>query len=331
MPFLEKFTGFLLHASLVELLTVIFLINLFQLLFVVLFGGWLVRQFAHRRISEPPGPLKFREGLLVLTTLLVNTGITYLGFLLWQRGYIVIQNGSVFSMLIDTVVFVLFIDLCMYALHRVAHLRTLFPWLHGTHHEYEDPRPITLFLLNPVETISFGFLWLLILMLYPSSWTGIVLFMTFNLVFGMIGHLGVEPLPEGNFRTYFVRVFSTSTFHAQHHKTDRYNFGFYLVLWDKYLKTLHPDYFLSFKNKTSIEKEARKKLAKALWELQLFYIEHGEPKTPMTISLDDLARMAALDKETTEKITVQFIEEKLIRIEKSAVVLLEKRKIKKLS
>lgn len=243
MDSISAFANYLATAPVWQVLGIIFIVNVLEIAFVLVAGDWLVRRFKDKRIAPHPTKASRTETVLTLLTLLLNTLITLLGYYLWLNGYIVIQHGSLFSMFVDMVAFILFIDLSMYALHRLAHWRPVFPWLHGTHHLYENPRPLTLFVLNPMETLSFGFLWLFILFIYKASWPGVVLFLTFNLLFGMIGHLGVEPLPKGRMGWLFSQIFSTSTFHAKHHKNRHYNFGFYLVLWDRLLGTLHPGYW----------------------------------------------------------------------------------------
>lgn len=249
MGFLSKFIEFLQNGELWQIALLIFAINLAQVIFVVLVGNLIVKYFSFNRISDLPTPTTKLEYVLVTITILLNSFITIAGLFLWREGWIVISNGSILSMALDMVVFVLFVDLSMYILHRVAHWEAIFPFLHKTHHVHVNPKPISLFVLHPFETISFGFLWLLILILYPASWPGVFLFMTFNLLFGMMGHLGVEPFGKSIFRKFYIQLFATSTFHALHHKTDKYNFGFYLVLWDRLLKTIEPSYFDHFKNR----------------------------------------------------------------------------------
>lgn len=242
MMFLDLFLDFLTKASLSEIILLIFAINVVEIGFVVVVGNWMRRQFRHRPISQNTSKTTQKEYFIVFITLIINTLITIVGYQLWQSHWIVLTHGNWISMFFDTIIFILIIDLSMYLLHRVAHWPVLFPWLHGTHHQHTNPSPITLFILHPFETLSFGALWLAILAVYPASWTGVTLFLTFNLLFGMIGHLGVEPLGKSKFQKYFVKVFTTSTFHAIHHKTDQYNYGFYLVFWDKLLNTLDPKY-----------------------------------------------------------------------------------------
>lgn len=74
--------------------------------------------------------------------------------------------------------------------------------------------------------------------------------------------------------------------------------------------------------------EERKQVAKAILELHKLYISTGEEDKPMTISLDDMARMAELSNETTEEVLVEFIDEKIIKTENRSFSILKKRKLK---
>jgi sterol desaturase/sphingolipid hydroxylase (fatty acid hydroxylase superfamily) len=107
---------------------------------------------------------------------------------------------------------------------------------------YERPRPLSLFVLHPVEVIGFGGLWLIVLLAYTSSIEAILVYLSLNLVFGLVGHLGVEPAPGGWIRAPGLRFVSTSTFHAEHHVDRGHNYGFYLLVWDRLFGTLSPDY-----------------------------------------------------------------------------------------
>ena len=71
---------------------------------------------------------------------------------------------------------------------------------------------------------------------------GLVIYLNLNLLFGTLGHCGVEPLPRALLRVPVLNLLGTSTFHAEHHENKKYNFGFYTLIWDSLLGTLHPDY-----------------------------------------------------------------------------------------
>lgn len=134
----------------------------------------------------------------------------------------------------------------MYLLHRVAHFRPLFALAHGEHHRHAHPRVLTLFVLHPLETVGFGGLWLALIILYQPSWLGMTIYLALNVAFGAIGHLGVEPLPASWVRTPGLRHIATSTFHAQHHVEETFNYGFYTLLWDRLFGTLSPRYQRDF-------------------------------------------------------------------------------------
>jgi sterol desaturase/sphingolipid hydroxylase (fatty acid hydroxylase superfamily) len=69
-------------------------------------------------------------------------------------------------------------------------------------------------------------------------------------VFGMLGHLSIEPFPRYWLRIPGLKLICTSTFHYIHHQNGNYNFGFYTTIWDRIGNTLAPDYKEQFlKNK----------------------------------------------------------------------------------
>jgi sterol desaturase/sphingolipid hydroxylase (fatty acid hydroxylase superfamily) len=82
--------------------------------------------------------------------------------------------------------------------------------------------------------------------LYPASWLGTCVYLTLNLAFGLVGHLGVEPFPRAWARWWLARHVGSSTFHAEHHVRQRYNFGFYTLIWDRLFGTLDPRYVADF-------------------------------------------------------------------------------------
>lgn len=200
-------------------------------------GEVLVRLFRGRPVTPPPEPLERAEVLWAALCVLLNGGVAVAGWFLWQAGHIHVRRDAGWRAVLDVFVLLLAMDLAMYVFHRVAHARWLFPLVHATHHRYDRPRPLNLFVLNPAEVLGFGGLWLAVLMLYPASWTGIVVYLGLNLAFGTLGHLGVEPFPRAWARLPVLRLLGSSTFHADHHQDARVNFGFYTTVWDRVFGT----------------------------------------------------------------------------------------------
>jgi Delta7-sterol 5-desaturase len=216
--------------------------NLILFALALWIGQLMRRRFAARPVARQPMATDALEISLVILTLLLNTGVTVAGLWLWRKGIVRFREDVGWLAWLDVFILILVMDFAMYFLHRIAHLKWIFPILHSTHHRYENPRPLTLFALNPAETVSFGLLWLLVISLYDASWLGMSVYLALNVAFGTIGHLGVEPFPDSVKRTPILKYLSTSTFHAQHHQNVSHNYGFYTLIWDKLFATLAPRY-----------------------------------------------------------------------------------------
>lgn len=214
-------------------------------------GEVLVRVFHDRANSPPPEPLSRQEIALALVCVVLNTQVAVAGMVLWRAGIIQLRpNSGGLATLADVVILTALMDFGMYVFHRTAHHRLLYPIIHLTHHLYENPRPLTLFVLNPFEVLGFGALLIVVILLVQASQLAIVIYLAFNLIFGLVGHLGVEPAPRTWLKLPILRYVSTSTFHAEHHHDKGYNFGFYTVVWDRLFGTLSPEYQRDFTQAT---------------------------------------------------------------------------------
>jgi sterol desaturase/sphingolipid hydroxylase (fatty acid hydroxylase superfamily) len=229
-------------ASWPALLLVFFFENLAILAVVVLLGGWAAPLFSSRRVSLAPDPLSPTEITAALANVLLNTATTLAGLWLWREGVIQFRNDVGLLAVVDVWVLLFGMDLLMYVLHRVAHTPVLYSLLHKFHHRYERTRPLTLFALSPAENLAFGALWLTFISVYEASWLGMSIYLFLNVLFGAVGHLGVEPLPASWAGRPLLRNIAGASFHAQHHQDAGHNFGFYTLLWDRLLGTLRPDY-----------------------------------------------------------------------------------------
>jgi sterol desaturase/sphingolipid hydroxylase (fatty acid hydroxylase superfamily) len=228
-----------------EALALLVVANVVTFALAVLAGVLAVRVFRRHPVGPPPGPLTRKEIGYTVAGLAVNTGVTVAAWSLWKLGVLVIRRDEGWYVLLDFLALILLMDFGTYVLHRLAH----HPWffrIHRLHHEYDRPRPLTLFVVHPLETMGFGSLWLAVVVLYGPSWLGLCSYMGANLAAGMLGHLGVEPFPWWWSRVPVLKQIGTSTFHAGHHKEGSYNFGFYTLIWDRLFGTLAPTYDAGF-------------------------------------------------------------------------------------
>lgn len=216
-------------------------LNVFIFFASLLTGAVIRKLFAHKAITQPHKPTAF-EWLLSCATVVLNALVALLGWTLWKHGYVVFRTDMSWRIAVDAIVLFLLMDIAMYVLHRLAHHPLFFRWAHALHHKYQNPHPITLFVLHPLENLGFGLLWLSVIFVYPSSWIGMMIYLQLNVWFGLLGHTGVEPLPAFWSRIPVLSWLSTSTFHAQHHHNPSRNYGFYFIIWDRLMGTLQEKY-----------------------------------------------------------------------------------------
>lgn len=202
--------------------------------------------FRKKRIFDQWEPIRPVELGAALGSVVLNAAVSVAGWTLWRAGWIEVRPVGLASGFIDCALMILVMDLGMYFFHRLAHVPAIYRLIHGFHHRHETTNPISLFVLHPVEVIGFGGLMIGFLMIYPTSLGGLLGYLTLNVLFGTLGHSGVEPFPAVVKSIPFLKLVGTSTFHAEHHEHPAYNFGFYTLIWDKLFGTLDPAYGARF-------------------------------------------------------------------------------------
>lgn len=238
---IETLLEWLYTANWLKVMIVLLILNILIIVSCIFIGNLLVRWYHNRPVAAgiTSRPIEF---VLALLTVFLNTSVSILGLYLWRNEVILLSTSFGWLDWLDIIVLLLIMDFAMYVFHRLAHLKILYPIIHRTHHRFEDPRPITLFALNPLENLGFGLLWIMVLTIYPASWIGISGYLFLNVAFGLMGHLGVEPFPNSWVKHPILKWISTSTYHTQHHQEEQHNFGFYTVIWDRVFGTISPHY-----------------------------------------------------------------------------------------
>jgi len=217
-----------------EMIAFSLVVNVGMFASAVLLGEGVRRVWRAQPVAEVPPPVTAAERMLAALCVLLNSAVMLVGWLLFRANIIRIDDSaSIIRWLSDAAALLLVMDAAMYVLHRAAHHPIAFRLVHGIHHRYVYPRPLTLFVLHPLEVLGFGGLWLLVLMPHAFSLGGIFLYLTANILFGMLGHVGVEPFPRALARS----MLGSSTFHADHHQQPTTNYGFYTGIWDHLFRT----------------------------------------------------------------------------------------------
>ena len=200
---------------------------------IALFAGWLTLRLS----NKPIHPASKTEVLTCLATNAINTIVTFAGFKLWQYGYITFGFELSWHIIPHFILLFLAMDLAMYIFHYAIHHSVVYKAIHRFHHHYNNPIPIDLFVLHPLETVSFGALWLVTIALFPFNFYAVIIYLTVNVVFGIAGHLGIEPVSDKLRNSLLLKYLGTSSFHHAHHTDVSYNFGFYTSIWDRVFKT----------------------------------------------------------------------------------------------
>ena len=214
-------------------LWMIFVIENLLVTSLALLFGWLILKFSHNPIK----PVSRQEVWVCILTNIINTIITYAGFWLWKHGYIIFSYSSSWRIVFDFLALFMLMDLAMFIFHYLIHHSVVYKTIHRFHHHYTDPAPIDLFVLHPFETVGFGSLWLLIITLLSFNIYAVFIYLIVNVLFGIMGHLGIEPIPARISKLIPFKYLGTSSFHHRHHLDINHNYGFYTNIWDKIFKT----------------------------------------------------------------------------------------------
>lgn len=226
---LEKWIHTLSQFSFLELILLFFIENLIFVILSVFIGK--IIEFQNTKLIK-------KDRKWVLSTLICNTIITYLGYQLYNHQVIRLSfENSFLVILTDTLLLILLMDFFMFCFHYLAHKLKFFNSIHQLHHKHVETSVYSLFVLNPLETFGFGFIWIIIISLINFNAMSIIIYLILNLGYGILGHLKTDIYPKFWRSSVFTKWISTTHFHANHHRNENHNFGFYFTIWDVIFKT----------------------------------------------------------------------------------------------
>lgn len=209
-------------------------INVFLYLFSIGLYLFIDKTCRKSKLQKQDHPVTKPDFYLSLLTVFCNSLVMLIGVFLWKNGWIEVENTlSLGIIVLEVIALLLLMDLLMYFFHYAAHLPFVYKLLHGKHHEHISTNYLSLFVLHPFETIGFGIMMLILLMMYDFSVVSVSIYLLINLIWGTIGHLNREFFPA-SFDKFFV---GTTRFHNQHHLEETKNFGFYTSIWDRLFRT----------------------------------------------------------------------------------------------
>ena len=137
-------------------------------------------------------------------------------------------------------------DTWFYWLHRWMHNEPFYSLIHKIHHKSTSPNLLTTISVNPLESLVNGGFVPLFTALFTVHSESMLLITPTNIIMGLYVHSGYEFLPRWWNRTWATKWFITATFHDQHHKYFRWNFGGYTTIWDYLCNTQRKNYESDF-------------------------------------------------------------------------------------
>ena len=126
------------------------------------------------------------------------------------------------------------------------HRPKLFRTFHRRHHKSHNPSPFSAYSFDLGEAAVMATFVPLWMVLVPTPWTAVGLFMLHQLARNTVGHSGYELMPAwSDGRPMFDWITST-THHDLHHAQAGWNYGLYFTWWDRWMGTEHPEYHARF-------------------------------------------------------------------------------------
>ena len=137
-------------------------------------------------------------------------------------------------------------DTYFYWMHRLLHHKTIFPIAHVIHHKSTNPSPWASYSFHFIEAFTEALILPIILFTLPIQPITLFLFSFVSFFINVYGHLGFEIAPKWFRKSFLFEVINSSVYHNLHHRKFKGNYALYFRIWDRLLKTEHPDYVAEY-------------------------------------------------------------------------------------
>lgn len=225
-----------------------------------LLAGIYSGYFAARKIQ--PNGFKWKHFRREVFWAVINVAFsaTVLGFgskWLQEAGFIQLNAAPASPWIIAAQYALYFIgfDTWFYWLHRGMHIEPWYKWIHKLHHGSLSTNPMTTLSVSPIESLVNGgwvpvFL-VLMTMVWPVHEGAMALITPTNIIMGFYVHSGFEFFPRWWNKSWATKWFITATFHDQHHRYFKGNYGGYTTVWDRICGTVRPTFEADFEKVTT--------------------------------------------------------------------------------
>jgi Delta7-sterol 5-desaturase len=226
---------------------VVFAIGVWLLLWVLLAQPLAARKIRPKR---PDARQLLLEFAFSVRSIAIFSTVGLAMFVLGRLGYlpgpgVAVGWGKGWAV-VSLILMIVAHDAYFYWTHRAIHDARLFRLFHLRHHRSHNPSPFSAYSFDFTEAslqAAFVPIWML---LVPTQWPIVGLFMMHQIARNTIGHSGYEIFPAGRDGRPMLDFLTTTTHHDLHHAVSRWNYGLYFTWWDRWMCTEHPDYYARF-------------------------------------------------------------------------------------
>lgn len=169
----------------------------------------------------------------------------------WTQMYWRLEAHSWAWFFSSVVIAILMHDAYFYWTHRAMHHPRLFRSFHRVHHLSTNPSPWAAYSFSPLEAVVQAGIFPLVALVMPIHILAFGLFMTWQIIFNVLGHTGYEFHPRSLMDSPLRFILNTPTNHVMHHEKHHGNFGIYFNVWDRLMGTNHADYETRYRDVTS--------------------------------------------------------------------------------
>lgn len=139
-----------------------------------------------------------------------------------------------YMIVVDLLILAIWNEVHFYLGHKLMHTK-LFIGIHRTHHKSVVVTPFSTYSFHPVESIIFGTVMILPMLLIEFELLALVIFPIYHLFFNTLGHSNVKLIKKSG----GLKEVEISTHHNNHHTTYNSNFGFASSLMDRLMRTYY--------------------------------------------------------------------------------------------
>lgn len=204
--------------------------------------------------KKPLSRFRIQKKYPTLKTMLKEYGLclsSFLFFLPWYLLAFIFYKAGFYHFYTPWnhfgVVYFIFTILAMIAIHETYHYfyhrfmhtnKFMLSKVHRVHHSFPNPTALTTYAFHPIEAFFHPAIFPFIPLFLPMNLYAALIFFVIAEGVNMLGHHGYEWYGRAFARYPFLRIFNRSTFHNLHHSNGgKTNYGYYTVLWDRWLGT----------------------------------------------------------------------------------------------